>query len=677
MRGGAGQAVQVQVLCGIGGVGKTTLAVHVAHSVRFDFPDGQLYADLRGTAMTPADPAAVLGDFLYALGVQEVPDSYEQRAALYRSMLADRRMLVMLDNARDAEQVRPLIPGVSGSAVLVTSRSRLAGVAGASVWNVEELAPSDAVALFAAVTGEDRVRAEPDASVEVVIACGFLPLAVRIAAARLANRPRWSVAYLARRLADQRRRLDELQLGNLAVETTIGLGYRQLSVEEAHAFRLLSLVDTPDLPLFAVAALLGVDEDSAEDLAESLIEASMLEAHTPGRYRFHDLLRLFAQRQNEHIGDKEEQTAALLRLMDLLLATVYGAARELELGDELPDPLHVPRISAAAPEGGSRGIRDWLNSARSLILGAIDAAFSWAGLAIPATDLVVALTAVLEERGLTQRLSEILNSAATTAQYQAELDLLARIRYSQGELCAMAGEFQEAETAYRETLVLLGLNDMTRLRALASVRLAFVVSLTGRSGEALPLYEQALENSRSSGAVQTEARILANMARDYVRSGQPEAGVRSARTAVEVARQSGSTPTLADAFYQLGVVLDETGTPGEAVDQLREALTLYRSQQNQLRECYSLARLAAGLLAIGRDSEAAETAGESLSMARELDAAYCQGLAKAALGEALLRLGQRADGLERLHEAHELFLRLGVPEGVAVKELLQAASSSS
>ncbi|MER7773182.1 CRISPR-associated helicase Cas3' [Kitasatospora sp. NPDC096140] len=670
LRGASGLAVQVQVLCGIGGVGKTTLAVHVAHSVRSDFPDGQLYADLRGTGTNPADPAAVLGDFLYALGVQEAPDSLEQRAALFRSMLADRRMLVVLDNARDVKQVRPLIPGVSGSAVLVTSRSRLVGVAGASVWDVEEMTPRDALALFTTIVGEARVTAEPEAAVEVVVACGFLPLAVRIAAARLASRPRWSVADLTRRLADQRRRLDELQFGGLAVGTTMGLGYDQLSSEEARAFRLLSLIDTPDLPLPAVAALLGVDEDRAEDLAESLVEANMLEAHTPGRYRLHDLLRLYAQGENQRIGDAEQQKAAMHRLLDLLLATVRGAVRELDLGDELPEPLYDPPVPALALEDGSRGIREWLNSTRLLTLDALDAAFSWAGLPHPAVDLIVELTESLEDWGATRRLRSILDSAASVPLHQGDLALLARLRYVQGILCSMAGEFQEAEAAYRESLALLWPEDVTRMRALVSHRLALTLSIAGRSEEALLLYQSALEISRSTGTAVIEIRILANMASEYRKSGQPESGLQCAQAAVEAARAASRTDVLAQTLYQLGVLLDATGASGEAVNRLSEALTLYRSEQNQLWEGYTLARLAACLLAVGRDQDAVDAGSEALALGQELDAPYCQGLAGAALGEALLRLGQSTQGLARLEEAHSVFLRLGVAESVVVSELL-------
>ncbi|WBP85399.1 AfsR/SARP family transcriptional regulator [Kitasatospora cathayae] len=672
LRGGpTGPAVPVHVLCGIGGVGKTTLAVHAAHVARADFPDGQLFADLRGAGETPADPTVVLGDFLYALGVHEPPDSYEQRLALYRSVLADRRMLIVLDNARDVGQVAPLIPGGSGSVVLVTSRSRLSQLPGASVWYVEEMTPEEAVALFTAIVGEARAAAEPEATLAVVVACGLLPIAVRVAAARLASRLRWSVADLARRLADQRRRLDELQLGNLAVETTVGLGYGQLSPEEARAFRLLSVVNSSDLPLFAAAALLDLPEEPAEALAESLVEANLLDSHTPGRYRFHDLLRLYAHRQNERTGDADEQKAALLRLLDLLLATVREAARELELGEELPDPLYDPPVSSLALAGGSQGVRDWLTAERPLILGAVDAAFFGSGPVLPAVELVVALHELLGASWEpTQQLRAVLVRAA---QYERDPALLARIRYLQGDLYAMAGEYREAEEAYRQSLDHLGPENSTRLRAIVSLRLAVVLSTTDRPGDVLPLYHQALEISRSSGDAVIETRILANMARAYVRSGQPAAGILSARAAVEAARATGSTVALAHALYQLGVVLDTIGVPGEAVDCLREALTLYRSQQNQLWEGYSLARLAAGLVAVGRAPEAAEAAAEALALGQELDAAYCQGLANAALGEALLRLDRSAQGLARLQDAHAIFARLGVPEAATVRDRMLRA----
>ncbi|MEV7118620.1 AfsR/SARP family transcriptional regulator [Kitasatospora griseola] len=672
LRAGSGQAVVVTSLAGIGGVGKTTLAVHVAHSLRPDFPDGQLYVDLRGAGASPADPAVVLGDFLHALGTPDAPDSLDQRAALYRSLLADKRMLILLDNARDAQQLRPLIPGVSGNAVMVTSRSRLADIPGAHLVDIEELTPEEALALFSAIVGPERVAAEPDAALAVVTSCGFLPLAVRIAAARLASRPRWSVSDLARRLADQRNRLQELQLGNLAVETTLGLGYAQLQPEEARAFRLLSLVDSTDLPLAAAAALLGTGEREAEDLAEALVEANMLECFTPGRYRYHDLLRLYAQRQNVKLGDTAEQQAALLRLLDLLAATMRNAARVIEPDDLLAEQLHAS-VSGGVPLPDSATARQWLRAEVSLLLSSIEAGVQESmTLLRPAVDLVMLLRALVEDPTFTPRVRAALLAASGTAEEHHDTEALARVRYGTGYQHQQAGELAEAEASLRQSLDLQSAAVPTHLYASVSNELAIVLIMAGRPAEALPFYQQAHSMSRRLDAPISEARLLANMARAYVGLDRHEEATESARAAVAAARASGNTPCLADTLYQLGVVLRATGSTAEAATALREAHSLFEAQQYRFWEGYSLARLAACLLDQDELAEAAQAAEESLSIAQEIDAAYCQGLANAALGEALLELGQPSRGLACLQEALTVFTRLGVPEAQPVQDLIDS-----
>ncbi|MGW2249000.1 AfsR/SARP family transcriptional regulator [Kitasatospora sp. NPDC001660] len=665
-----GQAVVVTSLAGIGGVGKTTLAVHVAHRVRAEFPDGQLYVDLRGAGASPADPAVVLGDFLHALGATENPDSLEQRAALYRSLLASRRMLILLDNARDADQIRPLIPGVSGCAVLATSRSRLAGIPGAHLVDVEELTPNEALALFSAIVGEQRVAAEPEAAMAVVAACGFLPLAVRIAAARLASRPRWSVSDLARRLADQRRRLDELQLGNLAVETTIGLGYGQLSPAEARAFRLLSLIDSPDFPLAAAAALLGMDEDTAEGLAEALVEANMLECFTPGRYRYHDLLRLYAQRQNERVGDTEDQQAAVRRLLDLLLPMVRISAQAIEPDDQLPEPLNpIGTPGRSLPTG--LAAQEWLRAETALLFSSVEAAVAGPSeLLRPAVDLLIVLNSLVEDPTHGPRMHRMLETAERNADTYGDSAALARVHFAFGTLQSIGGDFQRAEQSLRRSLGLHGSEDMSVMRSMAANALGAILSMANRADEALPFLEQALAISRVVGAPISEARLLGNLARAQLGLGQTVTAIRSVTEAVGTARASKNGPCLADTLYQLGVVLSSTDAPATAVEHLREAHQLYQSQQNRLREGYTLARLSSALLAAGQHAEAAEAAEESLSIGQEMDGAYCQGLANAALGEALLALAQPARGLACLREAHAIFTRLGVPEASPVADLI-------
>ncbi|MET8624440.1 BTAD domain-containing putative transcriptional regulator [Kitasatospora sp. NPDC004669] len=661
-----GQAVVVTSLAGIGGVGKTTLAVHVAHRVRAEFPDGQLYVDLRGAGASPADPVVVLGDFLHALGVAEGPDSLEQRAALYRSLLASRRMLILLDNARDADQIRPLIPGVSGCAVLATSRSRLAGIPGAQLFDVEELTSDEALALFSAIVGEQRVAAEPEAAMKVVTACGFLPLAVRIAAARLASRPRWSVSDLASRLADQRRRLDELQLGNLAVETTIGLGYGQLSAAEARAFRLLALIDSPDIPLAAAAALLGVDEYTAEDLAEALVEANMLECFTPGRYRYHDLLRLYAQRQNERIGDTEEQEWAVQRLFDLLIPTVRNAAQVIEPDDTLPELLTTPASPGISlPTSGSA--QDWLRTEGALLLSAVEVATDGpGGLQRAAVDLLNLMFSIDPDPTRGPRGCLVLKTIGRDAERRSDSALLARAYFALGTLQSVISDFQDAEHSLRLSLDHQTPDDPSVLLLATANTLGVILSIGNRPAEALSFLEQARTTSQAVSAPKAEARIVSNMARVQHRLGMAETAIQSASEGVAAARASKNGPLLAQTLYQLGVVL----SGDEAVPHLREAHQLYQSQQNPLWEGYTLARLASALLSADQHAEAAETAGESLAIGQEMGSAYCQGLANAALGEALLALAQPARGLACLQEAHAIFTRLGVPEASPVADLI-------
>lgn len=278
-----GSVMAVSALTGIGGVGKTTLAVHVAHAAHTHFPDGQLYVDLQGAGHSPSDPEAVLGAFLRALGTPDasIPNGVEERAALYRSALAGRRVLALLDNARDAAQVRPLLPGTDGCAALITSRVRMIDLAGAHLVDLDVMSPDEAFTLFTLIVGEERVNAEREASMDVVGACGFLPLAIRIAASRLAARRTWTVSVLARKLADERRRLDELRAGDLAVNSSFELGYKQLEPRQARAFRLLGLADGPDISLAAAAALLDMDTDSAEALLESLVDTSSWSPRPP------------------------------------------------------------------------------------------------------------------------------------------------------------------------------------------------------------------------------------------------------------------------------------------------------------------------------------------------------------------------------------------------------------
>ncbi|HEX2297717.1 MAG TPA: BTAD domain-containing putative transcriptional regulator, partial [Pseudonocardiaceae bacterium] len=274
----------VSAISGQAGVGKTALAVHAAHQLREHYPHGQLYVDLRGTQPQPMDTGEVLARFLRALGVSgtAIPENATERGALYRSLLADRRMLVLLDNAAGEAQVRPLLPAAAGCAVLVTSRTRPAALSGALFVDLDLLDPDQALDLLTRAIGPQRVAAELGAAREIVRLCGYLPLAVRVAAARLAARPHWRLARLATALTDENHRLDELRLGDLEVRASLALSYEGLAPAGRRVFRRLGLLGGGDVPAWVSGALLGDAESEgtrtgAEDLMDALVDVRLLE----------------------------------------------------------------------------------------------------------------------------------------------------------------------------------------------------------------------------------------------------------------------------------------------------------------------------------------------------------------------------------------------------------------
>jgi DNA-binding SARP family transcriptional activator len=330
--GPARRGVAICVVSGMAGVGKTALAVHSAHRLAERFPDGQLYVDLHGATagLRPLAPLEVLGRFLRALGVDPgaVPTDLEEASGLFRSRVAGRRLLLVLDDAADAAQVAPLLPASPGCGVLVTSRRVLPALDGAAHLHLDVLSPGEALELLGRLAGQGRVAAEPEAAAELARCCGYLPLALRTAGARLAARPNWPVRALADRLADARRRLDELELAEVGVRARFAVSFEQLRAgndpvdrSAAEAFGLLGVLDGPEVGVPLVARLLDVADDTAEQVLERLVDAQLLETPAPGRYRLHDLPRLYARELACQRHPRSELAAALTRAGVLRRAT--------------------------------------------------------------------------------------------------------------------------------------------------------------------------------------------------------------------------------------------------------------------------------------------------------------------------------------------------------------------
>ncbi|WP_182882508.1 AfsR/SARP family transcriptional regulator [Microbispora sp. H10949] len=671
LAGGTAEGVPIAAMSGIGGVGKTTLAVHVAHLAEDLFPDGQLYADLRGYGVEPTAPETALVAFLRALGIpmDVIPDGLAERSALFRSLLADRRMLVLLDNARDADQVEHLLPGSAGCAAIITSRGKLADLPAARLVDLDVLEPDEALSLLAAVAGPERVAAERAAAMDVVAACGFLPLAVRIVAARLASRPSWTVASLVPRLADERRRLDEMKIGNLAVSATFALGYGQLDARQARAFRLLSLPEGSDISLSAAAALLDLTLSETEDVLESLVDASLLEAPAQGRYRFHDLLKLFARRQAEAAEEPGARALALRRLLGFSLASAGAAHRLAYEGSAVADNL-----VDLGMRGHSFGSADeavaWLSAEAENLFAAVARAYGSGEDLLPAADLLLALEPLLEsgtsQREFEQRVSALLTAARNAGEQRAEM----RCRYMLGRVLFGANRLAEAESHFLSARALGEETGDHVVLGETCNALAVVAGRQRRHTEALDWFDRATAIYREVGNPAGEALASCYSARDHLGLGRPDDAIAAAERGLAVFSEIGSGAGTARARYHLGNVLSHVGRLNEAVVHHAECLAFFRASNQRVweqRVCY---RLAATFIAAGRYAEAARHAEEALTVSREITHPYGEAQSLAALGKALMGVGEAARGGDALDKALEIFTRLGSPEAADIAALL-------
>lgn len=396
----AAGAIAIAAVTGTGGIGKTMLAVHVAHKVIAEFPDGQVYINLRGTAERPANPSAVLDRLLRDLGTDAtaIPADDDERAARYRSLLAGRRVLLLLDDVRDTSQIRPLLPGSPGCAVVVTSRFRLADLPLSARLNLDVLPVGDARRFFTELIGPDRADAEPDAVDEVLRGCAGLPLAVRIAGGRLASRSSGTVRMLADRLASERTRLDELHAGDLAIRATFQLSYDGLArsgarsdVAAARAFRFLGFARLPDVSLPAVAALLDWPAPDTEKILERLVEANLIQPTAPGRYRQHELIGIFASELSAQRETAQEQANAIRRLLGWYLRGARNVRRHLRTGPGLSlAGIPVPVMPAGHDFTGKREALAWYHAEGPSFLPLLGLAARH-GLSGPGRELAVAL----------------------------------------------------------------------------------------------------------------------------------------------------------------------------------------------------------------------------------------------------------------------------------------------
>ncbi|MGY1579819.1 BTAD domain-containing putative transcriptional regulator [Streptomyces sp. MN13] len=666
-----GRVMAVSALAGIGGVGKTTLAVHVAHQARAAFPDGQLYVDLQGAGQRAAEPETVLGSFLRALGTADsaIPDSLEERSALYRSVLDGRRVLVLLDNARDAAQVRPLLPGTSGCAALVTSRVRMVDLAGAHLVDLDVMSPDEALALFTKIVGEERVASEREAALDVVAACGFLPLAIRIAASRLAARRTWTVTVLAAKLADERRRLDELQAGDLAVKATFELGYGQLEPAQARAFRLLGLADGPDISLPAAAAVLDLPAEDTEDLLESLVDTSLLESAAPGRYRFHDLVRLYARacaERDEH--PPSERDAAMSRLLDFYLATAAGVYAIERPGDRLVDHLE-PTATPGLSLPDRRAARDWLYAEAVPLLACVRQSAA-PGTLRRAVDLLWAAVDLAESGANSKEYEAAAAVLRDAARAASDVHAEARASLVLANARHFSGFFDEADQEARQALRLAeSAGDPLPCCWAANILGAFAF-YQNRYAEAEEFLERAIRDFRAYGDLSGAAAALCNLSRLHLATGRADSAVDLARQGTDMYEALGHSLKVANGQYALGMALSKTDQHAEAIARLTGALQTFRASRQRLWEGMTLFRLAEVDLSAKRSAKAATNAEMALAVLRGIGGEWRRGNVLMVLGQALIGIGQSDRARVCWLEALDIFQKLNSPEAQDVQALL-------
>ncbi|HUZ23722.1 MAG TPA: BTAD domain-containing putative transcriptional regulator [Streptosporangiaceae bacterium] len=625
-------AVNIAGVVGTPGLGKTVLAVHAAHEIRREFPDGQLFVSLLGGGQQPAKPDEVLARLLRDLGVEpgRIPVSLDERAALYRTRLTDRRVLIVLDDARDSAQLRPLLPGSASCAVIVTSRHWLTDLAGSRLVDLDALADDEAEQMLTRIIGADRAAAEPGPVREVLNACGGLPLAIRIAGARLAARRGWTVRTLASRLADQQRRLDELTTGDLAVRACFEVSFASLphpaspgDLSAAQAFRLLGLWQGPHISLQAATALLGQPQDAVADALEVLVDTHLLESPAPEWYRFHDLLRVYAAERAKAEETREATRAAITRLLQWYLRTADAAVSVINPNRDRV-PMDAVQLAQAALgfETADEALA-WSARERANLVAATRQAAA-EGLHDIAWKLPVALMLCFDLHG-----------------YRAEW--LATHEVALASAQSVGDRSGEAWT----------LNNIG------------IVLSQQRAPDADTYFKRALAIRQDLGDLRGQAQAANNLAFSYQFQGLHESAVQPLRDALALQRKVGHRYGEAVALCNLGEAYLELGRHAEAIACEQDALAIVQEIDSPRLEGYVLQHLGRARLDGGGIEDGSALLEQALASHRAQGDKYGEAEDLQHLGGARAQARRAADARGLLERAAELFEGLGDDSHVA------------
>jgi tetratricopeptide (TPR) repeat protein len=610
-------ASRVVAVDGMAGVGKTCLAVHAAHRLTGDYPDAQLYVDLHGftAGREPLGPDPALRTLLAALDVpsEKIPQEggIEPLAACWRSELAHRRAVVVLDNAADAEQVRPLLPGAGPSVVLITSRNRLLGLDEVPPVSLDVLTPQESAELLARASGDPggsggRLARDPESAAEVLRLCGHLPLALRLAAARLRHRPGWTVGILVERMAE----------GATEFDTAFAMSVRQLDRAQRRFFRLLGLLPVSTFDEYVAAALADLPLRSARAMLEDLLDAHLVQQPAAGRYRLHDLVRQHARRAATEQDPPAELEQALGRVLDYYVHAAAAADAAMSYASPVPE-VSAGRAPAELPEfTGKHQALLWFATEYTNLMGVFEAAVA-AGADTHVCELPRFMRAFFARRCGTTHLNVLFERSLVAAQRLGDPLRLAEAHSDLGFARYNAGRMAEADAAYEAAAPLVSQTGNTRSEAELTMRRGYLKWDEGRVEEPLELFRRASRQYAAADCPTGAAHATAYEAWAMLQLGHREQAARLARQTLDIPHADPAWPPTLTALITLGVAIAPE-RPDEAVQHLRRALELAREDGHKHNEAWCLNCLGVALRQMGRYEEALACHREAFALLDEL-----------------------------------------------------------